>query len=321
MAIPRVFVASTCYDLKYIRGNLQYFVRSLGYEPVLSEAGDVFYNPKKHTHDSCVSEVTTCQLFVLIIGGRFGGLYKESDKSITNAEYEQAVAHHIPVFTLVEQAVYAEHHVYVKNRDKGKIDARAITYPAADSTKIFDFIDDVRKASFNNAIQPFQDFADIESYLRKQWAGLVFSFLSRQAEEDRVADVMGHIARIGDKIEFLSQQILKSVGSEETTVLVSLYDIMMGSESIRLLLGTGHKPTPVDILKHESLEECAKAIGKPVVSKETEERMSWSSSGEINSKSIDRFREDYKNVRSGLLTAVKKSGIKLETLLKGQSGK
>jgi hypothetical protein len=113
MAIPRVFVASTCYDLKYIRGNLQYFIRSLGYEPVLSEAGDVYYDPAKHTHDSCISEVSTCQLFVLIIGGRFGGAYKQSEKSITNAEYEQALAYRVPVFTLVEQAVYAEHHVRI----------------------------------------------------------------------------------------------------------------------------------------------------------------------------------------------------------------
>ena len=37
MAVPRVFVSSTCYDLKYIRENLKYFIRSLGYEPVLSE--------------------------------------------------------------------------------------------------------------------------------------------------------------------------------------------------------------------------------------------------------------------------------------------
>ena len=51
MAIPRVFISSTCYDLKYIRGNLLYLVRSLGYEPVLSEEGDVFYDPGKHTHD------------------------------------------------------------------------------------------------------------------------------------------------------------------------------------------------------------------------------------------------------------------------------
>ncbi|EGQ7962989.1 DUF4062 domain-containing protein, partial [Vibrio parahaemolyticus] len=66
MASPRVFVSSTCYDLKYIRENIKYFVKTLGYEPVLSEDGAVFFNPEEHTHDSCLSEVPNCQMFVLI---------------------------------------------------------------------------------------------------------------------------------------------------------------------------------------------------------------------------------------------------------------
>ncbi len=84
----------------------------------------------------------------------------------------------------------------------------AIAYPAVDSTKVFDFIDEVRRASFNNAIQPFQGFSDIESCVRKQWAGLVFSFLSSQAEENRLTDMIAHLARMSEKIEFLTQQNL-----------------------------------------------------------------------------------------------------------------
>jgi predicted Zn-dependent protease with MMP-like domain len=319
MAIPRVFVASTCYDLKYIRGNLQYFIRSLGYEPVLSEAGDVYYDPAKHTHDSCISEVSTCQLFVLIIGGRFGGAYKQSEKSITNAEYEQALAYRVPVFTLVEQAVYAEHHVYLKNKDNTKIDPKTIVYPAVDSTKIFDFIDEVRKASFNNAIQPFQDIADIESYLRKQWAGLVFSFLARQAEEDRVADIVSHIARVSEKIEFLSQQILKSVGTEESKVVAALYDTMLGHESTRVLLGTGHKPSPIHILKYETLDDCAKAIGKPLYEKK-DDTMSWSSTGAVNTTYFPAYREDYRKMRAELLADVKRYRMRPEDLITSQAG-
>ncbi len=46
MPAPRVFISSTLYDLKYIRENLKFFVRSFGYEPVLSEEGAIFYDPK-----------------------------------------------------------------------------------------------------------------------------------------------------------------------------------------------------------------------------------------------------------------------------------
>ncbi|MEH7356711.1 DUF4062 domain-containing protein, partial [Neobacillus drentensis] len=108
MASPKVFISSTCYDLKYIRENIKYFVRTLGYEPILSEDGDVFYNPQSHTHDSCLDEIPNCQMFVLIIGGRYGGEFKGTQHSITNAEYKEAIKQKIPVFTLVEQGVYSD---------------------------------------------------------------------------------------------------------------------------------------------------------------------------------------------------------------------
>ena len=52
---------------------------------------DVFYHPDLHTHESCIHEISNCQLFVLIIGGRFGELSNiDKIKSITNAEYDAA---------------------------------------------------------------------------------------------------------------------------------------------------------------------------------------------------------------------------------------
>lgn len=114
MAVPRVFVSSTCYDLKYIRENIKYFINNMGFESILSENGDVFYDPDQHTHDACLTEVQNCQMFVLIIGGRYGGNYRKEDKSITNKEYEEAVKDRIPVFALVERNVWSEHFVYQK---------------------------------------------------------------------------------------------------------------------------------------------------------------------------------------------------------------
>ena len=52
MPAPRVFVSSTCYDLRYIRENLKFFIRTLGFEPVLSEEGAVFYDPSMPVEDA-----------------------------------------------------------------------------------------------------------------------------------------------------------------------------------------------------------------------------------------------------------------------------
>ena len=123
MASPRVFISSTCYDLKYIRENLKFFIKTLGYEPVLSEEGSVFYNPEKHVQDACLAEVPASQLFVLIIGGRFGSQYRTGPKSITNHEFLEAVKARVPIFALVEQGVYDQYFVFVSNKGNKEVDA------------------------------------------------------------------------------------------------------------------------------------------------------------------------------------------------------
>jgi len=180
MAIPKVFVSSTCFDLAEVREQLSRFIRSFGFDPILSEHGDIFYKPDCHTHDSCLHEVSNCNLFILIIGGRFGGEYvSDKTKSITNAEYAAARTVGMPIFTYVREGVLADHRLYQKN--KGQDFAGKIIYPSIDDQKhsadIFKFIDEVRKRPANNALEGFQTFSDIESHLRKQWAGLVFDLL------------------------------------------------------------------------------------------------------------------------------------------------
>jgi hypothetical protein len=123
--------------------------------------GDVFYHPDLHAQESCVSEVGNCDLLILIIGGRFGGDYKaNTSKSIVNAEYSAAREQGIPVFTFVKRDVYADRHVYVKNRAFEVISE--IRFPSIEAQEyalnIFEFIDQVRAAPVNNGVFSF-DFA------------------------------------------------------------------------------------------------------------------------------------------------------------------
>ena len=228
MAIPRVFISSTCYDLKHIRENLKFFVKTIGYEPVLSDEGDVFYSPYSHTHESCLKEVETCQLFILIIGGRYGGNFKDSDKSITNNEYKEAVKQNIPIFTLVETGVYSDHNVYNKNK-KDKPDIyKDISYPNIDDIKIFDFVDEVRKNDKNNAIQPFRNFSDMEIYLKKQWAGMMYDFLlekNKESESKLTNKLLDNINLASRKTEELVKYLLKQSNPNDANIDKEIEDI------------------------------------------------------------------------------------------------
>jgi hypothetical protein len=314
VAVPRVFISSTCYDLKYIRENLRYFVRTLGYEPILSEDGSVFYNPSQHTHDACLTEIPNSQLFVLIIGGRYGGKYHLSDNSITNAEYREAIRLKIPVFALVENAVYNEHHLYQRNKNNSEIDLSKLKFPAVDSLKIFEFVDEVRSNAVNNAIVPFRDFGDIESYLRQQWAGMMFDFLSTKNESRRVADTLTTLAEMNERIEILSKQILVSVGTEEAKIDALLYEELIANESIRDLAFWNVRPSPTHVLVNSSFRACAKSMG--VVPNILEEDGSTvGSSGSISRKRFERDSKEYRKLREKLIEILKSADMTPESYL------
>ena len=147
MAIPRLFISSTCYDLSEVRDSLVDFTKSFGFEPVLSERGDVFYHPDIHTHDSCLKEIENCQLFILIIGGRFGGSYvADTKKSIVNAEYNMAIEKQIPVFTFVKSNVHSDHHVYLKNKTSPLL--KDIVFPSIENNAFAKKIFSLNSQSF-----------------------------------------------------------------------------------------------------------------------------------------------------------------------------
>ena len=313
MAIPKVFIASTCYDLKYIRSNLKYFIESIGYEPILSEYGQVFFNPDEHTHDSCLNEVENCQLFILIIGGRFGGKFKDTEKSITNKEYEKAIEKKIPIFTLIEQDVYSDHHVYTKNKDNSDVDIMKINFPSVDSAAIFDFIDVVRKNSINNAIHPFNNFSDIEDYLKKQFAGLFFSFLTNASEDKRVADIIEQVLKVNDKVEFLSSQLLRATGSNEANILVELYSMMVNDPSIKTLLDTGHKLDPIQVLLSNDYLDCSERLGNKLIIVKTDEYIT-TGSGEIAEYYFVQRAKDFSKLKQEIDLVLKNKNVTLEML-------
>jgi hypothetical protein len=262
MPAPRVFVSSTFYDLRYIRENLEYFIRSLGYEPVLSERGAVFFDPEVEVQEAAVGAVPSCQMLVLIIGGRFGQQYKpDPEQSVTNAEYKKAVETKVPIFALIERTVHEQYKVYRGNKDNPELDAASIEYPDVDSVKVFDFIEEVQGQAANNALVPFADFGDMESYLRQQWASMMFTFLSSQSEARRVADMVSAVSEVSQKIEFLTTEVVKSVGDKPTRAAAEMYDIVLAHPGVDKLARGNATPTPDAILSNTTAEKYFAAAG------------------------------------------------------------
>lgn len=234
MSELRVFVSSTCYDLSLLRAQLRSFIKGIGYEPVMSDFEDILYDPRNHTHASCIDEVSNCDMLILIIGSRFGGkakpealskvsfellksesanvdsLKNEENLSVTQLEVLKAIESGMPIYTFIDKRVWHDHLLYEKNKNSEIIDK--IIFPSIDKQEtakyIFDFINFVRLRNTNNTIFPFEKGQDIEEILKKQWS----YYFQRLLREQRLVD--GDRKRIdilSERFEELKTAILTSI--------------------------------------------------------------------------------------------------------------
>ena len=237
MAKPRVFVSSTYYDLKHIRSSLDSFIESLGFEPVLSEKGDIPFSPTAPLDESCYREAAHADIFVLIIGGRYGSqASSEGEKtdeksfferydSITKKEFEAALEEDVPVYILIEATVLTEYRTFCENRDKTDI-----TYAHVGSVNIFRLLDDIIAMKRNNPMHPFERAADIEAWLRDQWAGLFRELLGRQAKQKQLESLSAKIADLGQTNQMLrayTEELIRR-GAEDNS------EQIIGQETKRL---------------------------------------------------------------------------------------
>lgn len=236
MPSPKVFVSSTCYDLGMAREQLRAFLLRLGYDPILSEYSDVLYDPRTHTHTSCIQDIPNADMVVLLIGSRFGGravpealtlvdlenlvnssfdvtVLKDPEKlSITQLEVLKAIDASVPVFAFVEEKVMHDQLVYQKNKDLSE----KIKFPSIDKPEtaryIFEFISFLQHRNKGNAVIPFSRISDIESHLLKQWGALFQKLLREQREGTSEARKM---FTISEQIEDIKTAIISTIGNAQ----------------------------------------------------------------------------------------------------------
>lgn len=169
-----LFVSSTCYDLAQLRADLKDFGESVGFEPVLSELDTFPVNPSQDTVSNCLEVVRTrADLFVLVVGGRYGSI-NETGRSITNLEYLEAAARGIPIYVFVKSEILSLLPTWRANPDA---DFRA----TVDTTKLFEFVSHLRDKG-EVWVFPFNNAQDITATLRKQLSYLFATCLDLRAK-------------------------------------------------------------------------------------------------------------------------------------------
>src|SRR5690349_8556977 len=101
--MAKVYVSSTVADLEVERRAVMEWLVTAGHQPVHS------YRPDSETvRESCLTDIDGCDLYVLILGHRYGFQPKEDNPeklSITHLEFRRAKLSNIPRIALLRTSI------------------------------------------------------------------------------------------------------------------------------------------------------------------------------------------------------------------------
>lgn len=174
MEQTKIFLSSTCYDLKQIRSDLFDFFTDYGFLPIFSEYPNFPIDPDKNTIENCIENVkSNTDIFILVIGNMYGSQIGDG-KSITNTEYNYAKKLGIPIYIFIYKPVLNIIPVWEKNKN-GNFSG------IVDSIKIFEFIQSIREVEKKWCFD-FEKAQDIISTLRIQLSHLFKETLKLQRQ-------------------------------------------------------------------------------------------------------------------------------------------
>ena len=163
---PNVFLSSTMYDLSELRAQLRQCVEGLGWRAVMSEHDSFPIDANRTTVENSRRNVReNADVFVMVVGARYGSVDDESDRSVTNLEFIEARTSGVPVYVFVSKDVLAQLRVWKANPD-------ADYSGVVDTPRVFEFIDSFRRGGEIWTFE-FATAEDILNTLRNQFAYLV----------------------------------------------------------------------------------------------------------------------------------------------------
>jgi hypothetical protein len=219
MAKPRIFISSTFFDLKQIRNDLENFLKTIGYDPVLNERGSIPYGKDDKLEEYCYKEIRNIDILISIIGGRYGSKSMDSSYSVSNMELKTARDQGKQVYIFIEKHVEIEYETYLLNKGIDNF-----KYKYVDNTKVYEFIEEIKGMSLNNTISQFDSADDIVGFLKEQFAGLFQRLLQEQtrASEFKLIEKINSTSKTLDQlVNYLSEERKQSDSTINSILLIN----------------------------------------------------------------------------------------------------
>lgn len=159
----KVFISSTCFDLKEERIAIHQQLYDMGYDAIKSD--DFRFNTRvnsMHIHDHCICEALKCKNMIFIIGSNYGSEYlgnkfkqeKEeliamgfANPSISLMEYYVASKHKVIIHVFFHKKIMSAKYATKENKDN-MVDAR-----------VFDVMDFITNQIINSWMCEYEDIS------------------------------------------------------------------------------------------------------------------------------------------------------------------
>lgn len=249
--IPRVFVSSTFYDLRFVREDLANFIKNYNFDPILFEHGDVGYIYGENLDKSCYKEMQNADMVILIIGGRYGSPASGEEEfkeylSVTRKEFNTAVGENIPIYAFVEQNVLSEYNMYIKNKEIFEKESASFKFAATDNLNVFHFIEAIYMLKYVT-ITAFSETQDIKNFLKKQWADMFkqyLLYLKKEKKNESVLNSVNQLEKLVREMNIMIQKTGEKIIGEQSEEMQSVIQeqriesvVSIIANSIKLVMG------------------------------------------------------------------------------------
>ena len=159
--------------------------------------------------------------------------------SITKREYESAVDRDVPVYILIDRSVHAEYATYRQNSGNPKT-----RYAHVDSVNVFQMIEEILAQPRNNPVHNFDKYADIESWLKEQWAGLFKEMISRRSAQAQLASLASQVtelANVNSTLKRYLEVVMSQVSEKKTAEEIIENEDQLLAKTRRLVISAKNK--------------------------------------------------------------------------------
>ena len=206
---PTAFISSTFYDLKHVRASLNSALRNLSFDVLDSTDPEFFASPEVNTIENCKTNVRNCDVLILIIGGRYGGIVTDRGQSVTNLEYLWAHSNNIPVYTFVDRRVWEIYGEWAATgRPVASRKGSAIDY------RVFPFLEHVSRSRRANWIWKFDSAEEIVEVLKNQFSSL-----------------------LREKLTMIRQGVTETARTNRSTLMANYHQLVRSSSNVVQMMG------------------------------------------------------------------------------------